>query len=279
MVSSASSDDNARPNVSCQDVSNSSIPAPITLVAVRDKHPPARAPYAPYSEGLEKSREGPATESSLTGVASFTHLAFTEVVDRVRVYESSVGYAPDSYLTFVYSDKFCVAISGDSLVDSVCSFRQRLTDPNDPVPGTSQGGNSVVRFLYRLVASSVVTPVVWAIPGITLGWGWLLQGLVLFLPLPIATFISLPPVLSPAPSSFPPSVSFSLPSGSFPSPYPSFPTPSPAPAPAPLAFSLSFHPPFTSGVTPSVPSSFYFPSLRFCLLLLLRFRSLHSLLL
>ena len=99
MVSSASSYDNARPNVSCQDLFNSSIPAPITPVAVRDKHPPARAPYAPYSEGLGKSREGPATESSPTGVASFPYLAFTKVVDRVRVYESSVGYAPDSYLT------------------------------------------------------------------------------------------------------------------------------------------------------------------------------------
>ena len=70
-----------------------------------------------------------------------------------------MGYVPDSYLTslhafVIYSDKFGVGIGGDSLADSVRSFRQRLTDPNDPVPGMSQGWDSVVRFLYRLVASS-----------------------------------------------------------------------------------------------------------------------------
>ena len=48
MVSSASTDDNAR-NVSCQDVSNPSFSASFAPVAVRDEHPPARAPYAPCS--------------------------------------------------------------------------------------------------------------------------------------------------------------------------------------------------------------------------------------
>ena len=103
-------------------------------MAVRDGHPPAQAPYAPYSEGLGKSCEGPDTVSSPTGVTSLPHLTFAEVIDRVRVHESSMGYVPELYLAslrsfVVYSDKFDVAISGDSLADSVRSFRQCLADP------------------------------------------------------------------------------------------------------------------------------------------------------
>ena len=158
MVNSASTDDNAK-NVSCQDVSHPSFSAPIAPVAVRDEHPPAWAPCTPYSEGLGKSCKGLATVSSLTGVTSLPRLTFAQVIDRVRVYESSVGYVPDSYLTslhsfVVYSDEFDVAISGDLLVDSVRSFRQHLADPVDPVPGMSQGGDNIVQFLYCLMASS-----------------------------------------------------------------------------------------------------------------------------
>ena len=74
-----------------------------------------------------------------------------------------MGLVPDSYLVslcafVVYSDEFVVAIGGDSLADSVHSFHQHLSDPHDPVPGPSQGVDSVVCFLYRLVASSGSSP-------------------------------------------------------------------------------------------------------------------------
>ena len=185
MVSCTSIDVNVRPNVSCQDMSNSSLLAPAP-VAVCDEHPPARAPYAPFSEGLGMSREGLTTARSPAGISSLSQLAFADFVDRVRVYESSVGYIPDSYLTslcsfVVYSDKFGVAISGNSLADCVRSFRQRLMDPNDPVPGTSQGGDSVVCFLCRLMVSSGSSPQSsLVIAGNIKGWGWL-QGLGIFL--------------------------------------------------------------------------------------------------
>ena len=100
---------------------------------------------------MEKSREGPAAVRSPVVIASLPQLAFSDLIDGVRVSESSMDFVPDSYLAslcsvVVYSDEFGVAIGGDLLADSVCSFRQRLSDPNDPVPGTSQGGDNVVHF-------------------------------------------------------------------------------------------------------------------------------------
>ena len=47
------------------------------------------------------------------------------------------------------------------LADSIISFRMCITDPVNPVQGPSQGGDSIVNFLHRLVGSSgssVVTP-------------------------------------------------------------------------------------------------------------------------
>ena len=59
------------------------ISAPNAPVAVRDEHPPARAPYMPYSEGLGKSCEGPATVSSPTGITCLPRLSFMDVIDRL----------------------------------------------------------------------------------------------------------------------------------------------------------------------------------------------------
>ena len=70
---------------------------------MRYEHPPARASYAPYSDGLAKSREGPTSMRFLVGVSSFPQLAFSDLIDRVRVYESSMGFVPDSYLDSLIS--------------------------------------------------------------------------------------------------------------------------------------------------------------------------------
>ena len=160
--SSASNADINRPIVSSQDVTNPSFTAP-SPVAVCYKHPPAWAPYAPYSDGLGKSREGPAAVRSPVGVSSLSKLAFSDLIDRVRVYEYTMDFVLDSYLDslrsfVVYSYEFRMAIGGDSLEDSVRSFRQCLSDPHDPVPGTFQGGDNVIHFLFCLVASSGSSP-------------------------------------------------------------------------------------------------------------------------
>ena len=49
------------------------------------------------------------------GVTSLPRLSFVDVIDRVRVYESSMSYVPDSFLTslrsvVVYLEEFDVAI-------------------------------------------------------------------------------------------------------------------------------------------------------------------------
>ena len=238
-------------------------------MAVRYEHTPAWSPYVPYSDGLRKSYEGLAAVRSPVGVSSLPQLAFSDLIDRVRVYESLMGFVPDSYLAslrsfVVYSDEFGVAIGGDSLADSVRSFRQRLSDPHDPVPGTSQEEDSIARFLYCLVALSPqsASSVADEHRGVGLassgGWGFPTSSL----PPSVATSTSLP-LFSSAPSSFPTSISSSFYSGVFPSP--AFPYPSPnavpqAPIPPPLVSSLPFHPPFTSGFAPSTTSSFSFPN-------------------
>ena len=291
VISSSSSNANDnRPVVSSQDVTNPSFTAP-SPVAVRDEHLPARAPYAPYSDGLGKSYEGPAAVSSHVGVTSLPKLAFSVRIDRVRVYESSMGVVPDSFLDslhlfVVYSDEFGVAIGGDLLADSVRSFHQHLSDLHDSIPGTSQGGDSIIRFLYRIVASLGSSPqLALGAAGGHRGEGFdssevdgipassLVSSLISApsafpagSPFPafpsLALSSSLPLFSSPAASSFPSSVAFSFPSGVFPSPtfsHPPPPTIPRAPAPHPLASSLPLRPPFTSSSTPSAPSSLSFP--------------------
>ena len=138
-------------------------------MAVCYEHPPARAPYVPYLDGLGNSREGPAAVRLPVGISSLPQLAFSDLIDRVRVYESLMGFVPNSYLAslrlvLMYSDEFNVAIGGDSRSDSVRSFLQRLLDLHDPVSCMPQGGNNVVRFLYCLVASSGLSPQLFWVP-------------------------------------------------------------------------------------------------------------------
>ena len=47
-----------------------------------------------------------------------------------------------------------------ALALSIRSYCLRLSDPVNPVPGPSQGGDSIVPFLYRLVMSSGASPLV-----------------------------------------------------------------------------------------------------------------------
>ena len=72
-------------------------------MAVHYEHPPAWAPYTPYSNGWGKSLEGLAAVRSPVGVTSLPKLAFSDLIDRVRVYESSMGVVPDSFLDSLHS--------------------------------------------------------------------------------------------------------------------------------------------------------------------------------
>ena len=106
VIGSSTSNDNVnRPIVSSQDVINPSFTAP-SPVAV---HPPAQASHVPCSDGLGKFHEGPAAVRSPVGVSSLNQLAFSDLVDRVRVYESSMSFAPDLYLDSARSS--CIPMS------------------------------------------------------------------------------------------------------------------------------------------------------------------------
>ena len=113
VISSSSNTNDNKPVVTSQDVTNPSFPASAP-VALRYEHPAARAPYVPYSDGLGKSRIGPA---AMRSVISLHKLAFSDLIDRVRVYESSMGVVLDSSLDslcsfVVYSDEFGVVMGG-----------------------------------------------------------------------------------------------------------------------------------------------------------------------
>ena len=96
---------------------------------------------------------------------SLLRMLFAELMVTVQFFESSSGRVPDSFLNslrayVVVAPDFDLAIGGSSLVDSIRTYHLRLSDPVNPVPGLSQGGDSIVPFLYRLVASSGSSPLV-----------------------------------------------------------------------------------------------------------------------
>ena len=97
VTSSSSKPNDNRTFVSSQDVTNPSFTAP-ALVAVRYEHLSARAPYAPYPDGLGKSCNRPATVKSPVGVTSLPILSFSDLIDKVKAYESSMGVVLDSFL-------------------------------------------------------------------------------------------------------------------------------------------------------------------------------------
>ena len=58
----------------------------------------------------------------------------------------------------IVAPDFDVAVGGASLADSIHAFC--VPNPLHPVPGPSQGGDSIVPFLYRLVVSFGSLPLV-----------------------------------------------------------------------------------------------------------------------
>ena len=113
MPSSSSEVTNERIDVN-QDVINRSLAAP-SPVAVRTEHPPDKAPFALYSDGLGLIVGGPATASAPLGDPSLPNMSFSELLTTVWFFETSGSGVPDSFLDsfhffVVYSIEFGFAI-------------------------------------------------------------------------------------------------------------------------------------------------------------------------
>ena len=261
VIGSSSNANDNRPIVSSQYVTNPSIPAP-TPVAVRYEHPPARAPYAPFSDGLGKSREGPAALRPPVGVTSLPKLAFSNLID--RVYESSMGIVPDSFLDslcsfVVYFNEFDVAIQRHSFLVSPCSVAGVVSPVSFGCRRWTSGEGIISSGVDGIPASSLASSLVPAPFAFSAGSPFPAFPSVTSVAPSVASFSSLPLFSFPAPS-FAASVAYSFPSAVFPSPTLSHPAPPAiprAPALLPLASFLPFRPPFASGSTPylSLPIS------------------------
>ena len=196
--SSASPDSHSRVDVSCQDaISNRSVAAP-TPVAVHSEHPPDRSPFASYSDDLGTTLGGPVAVSASSDATSLPRMSFANLMMTIQFFELSSGRVPDRFLDslrsyVVAAPDFDLAIGGSSLADLIHRYGLRLSDPLDPIPAPSQGGDSIVQFLYHLVASSGSSPLVTSIASVLhhgvggiwmfLGLVWVLLFLLLVLPL------------------------------------------------------------------------------------------------
>ena len=192
--------------------------------------------------------------------------SFAALMTTVKFIGSSSGRAPDSFLDsfrvyVVVLPDFDLAIGGSSLEDSIRSYRLHLFDPLNPIPGPSQEGDSIVLFLYCLVASSGASPLVASgvsamrhrgvlnITGFGLGSSLPLLSSSLSGPSPVTP---LAPFVAPIPYSFP---SFSAPPGfpssSFASPLPHLSSLAPAfPLASPSVTSIA------SSLSPPAPPGF-----------------------
>ena len=162
-------------------------------------------------------------------------------LDSLRAY---VVVAPD----------FNLAIGGSSLADWNSACRLRLSDPVNPVPGLSQEGDSIVPFLYRLVASSGSSPLV-SLSASALRHGGVLDvsgsGLGSSLP-PLCSSLSGPSPVAPLAPSVAPFPS-SLPSVSTPLGFHSSSFASSLPKLSSLAPTFPVHSPSVTSVASSLP--------------------------
>ena len=83
-------------------------------------------------------------------------MLFGEFLARIRDLEIKFGYVPDNYLMalrgkVIHSSDYSLYLSGDAILDSMCWFRLRLSDPVSPVPGSSRDSDSVILFLCSLM--------------------------------------------------------------------------------------------------------------------------------
>ena len=229
-------------------------------MAIRAEHPPDRAPSASYSDDLGTTLGWLAAVSSSSDATSLPRMSFSDLMMTVQFSESSSGRAPDSFLDslFAYvivSPDFDLAFGGSLLANLIRLYRLHLSDLSNPVPGPFQGGDSIVPFLYRLVASSGASPL------ITSGAGAVRHGGILDVAefglgsslLPSGSFLPHAPAVAP----LPPSVAL-IPSSflfvSAPAGFPSSSFASSLPHISSLAPTFPFSSPSVTSIASSLPS-------------------------
>ena len=163
-----------------------------TAVAGRAE-PTPKVPHCSYTDGRGSTLGEPAAAVAPAGADSRAHISFESLLSRVRELEVHFGYLPDRYLQsmvgqIIMSSYSLVMMSGESIVDSVRSYRLRVCDPVSPTPASSCDGDSLVPFLRSLfglpavVLSSGTVPSAVASSGsgatvmgrdssVVLGWG------------------------------------------------------------------------------------------------------------
>ena len=110
------------------------------------------------------------------GADSPSHISFESLLSRVRELETHFGYLPDRYLQspvgqIIMSSDSSVMMLGESIVDSVRSYRLRVCDPVSLTPGSSRDGDSVVPFLRSLFGLPVVVSLSGTVPSAVVSSG------------------------------------------------------------------------------------------------------------
>ena len=108
---------------------------------------------------------------------SLSLIDFSKLLDGFRELEFQYGYLPD-YFFSAFSGKVIFAsdnslfLSGDSIANSMRSYRLRVFDPLSPSPGSSCDGNLVILYLCSLLGVPVSSPCM-AVgdSGARLSWG------------------------------------------------------------------------------------------------------------
>ena len=151
----------ASKNVSQDVLTIPSFTAP-SVVAGHSEPTLDRAPYVPYAGGFGYNLGGPAATVSPSGI-SLSRLLFDDLLDRIRELETAYGFVPDFFLSLlhgvvIHAADHSFAVYGDSIADSIVSYRSRLCDPLSPIPASSRNGDSVIPHLCSLLGVTTLSP-------------------------------------------------------------------------------------------------------------------------
>ena len=97
------------------------------------------------------------------GDISLTKTAFRDLEGTIRFFEKSGLGIPDSFLdslraVIVVSEECDFVPGGNSLTDSLDSFRSRVCNAEDHIVGPSQGRDGMPDFLHQLLGVSRSSP-------------------------------------------------------------------------------------------------------------------------
>ena len=132
------------------------LPSP---VAIRYEHTPDKISYVSQTGDLETTLGRVAAAGVPSGDISLTKMEFSDLEATIRFFENSGLDIPYSVIdslcaVVIYSDEFDFVVGGNSLADSLVSFRVCLFSTEDPIPGPSRGEvgeDCMLGFLHQLV--------------------------------------------------------------------------------------------------------------------------------